>query len=87
MNIYDYAKRELVCTNNGLEGWHYNFQKHVGGYHVSTWKMLESLKREIGLVKCWMVYIEAGKEESIKKRTTENIKNKVEIYSCDDIIQ
>jgi len=88
-NLYEAAIHGLARTNNGLEGWHNGFQKQVGGHHVSIWKMFEGLQREVGLAKLKVAHVEAGKEENQKlklKRTTENIKTKVENYSNQDII-
>jgi len=88
-NLYEAAMHGLARTNNGLEGWHNGFQKQVGGHHVSIWKMFEGLQREVGLAKLKVAHVEAGKEENQKlkwKRTTENIKTKVENYSNQDII-
>ncbi|KAF0746056.1 Uncharacterized protein FWK35_00038751, partial [Aphis craccivora] len=84
-NLYETAVQGLARTNNGLEGW----QKQVGGQHVSIWKMFEGLQREVGLAKLKVAYVKAGKEEKQKlkwKKTTENIKKKVENYSNQDII-
>jgi len=88
-NLYETAIQGLTRTNNGLEGWHNGFQKQVGGHHVSIWKMFEGLQREVGLAKLKVAHVEAGKEEKQKlkwKKTTENIKKKVENYSNQDNI-
>jgi len=68
---------------------HNGFQKQVGGQHVSIWKMLEGQQREVGQAKLKVAHVEAGKKEKEKlkwKKTTENIKKKVENYSNKDII-
>lgn len=52
----------------------YTLENQVGVYHVSIWKILDDIRREIALLK--MAHIEAAKEgkQKEKKKWSHNIR-------------
>ena len=89
-NLYECALQGWSRSNNGQEGWHYSFQVQLGGNHLSLWKVLDGIKREIALGKMRRLHISIGREgkqEAKYQRVTESIEKIAASYDKADVLQ